>query len=133
MSETRAVEDIPPGLELDLAIAEMIGWRELYPSAWRAADFVGVDSTGQTRLGPRYSESMDAVWTVVQFMRKRRFDFVFSAEARGRWYCSFAPPPRSPSSSARGELAADVICRAALKAFAAAAPRPAPTDSEAGA
>jgi len=66
---------------------------------------------------PRYSEGMDDAMVVVQEMRKRGFDFIFSASARDLWYCSFAPPPWNPSSIYRGEMAAETICRAALLAL----------------
>jgi hypothetical protein len=72
---------------------------------------------GRWTLVKRYSESLDDAWFVVQEMRKRGYDFVLSADGKDLWYCSFAPPPARPSSSARAEMVTWAICWAALNAL----------------
>lgn len=89
------------GEELDSEIERVIFEREVTPYT------------------PRYSESMDECMTLIRVMRWMGYDFVLSAAGRDLWFCSFAQPPRYPSSSARSDMATRAICEAALKAWRA--------------
>lgn len=87
------------GEELDSEVERVIFEREVTPST------------------PRYSEDMDACLMLIRIMRWTGYDFVLSATSRSLWFCSFAQPPRSPSSSATSEIVTYAICEAALKAW----------------
>ena len=108
------------GRELDVKMAEMLGWTDIYKayytSRWRG--HAPGESQKYWRNVREYSISWDAMQEVVEAMRERGYGISMRSNGNG-WYSSMWQQETAEPvlvSSATADILPHAVCLAALKA-----------------
>jgi Phage ABA sandwich domain len=120
-------EDLPPGRELDLLVAEqMLGLERVSPGGTTvrptpemlvAARQARPDAALPDRVAcPEFSTSIRAAWLLVEEMRRRGLEITILTRPGAAYTVRLALPDGSREWVAAAESPALAICRAALAA-----------------